>query len=94
MRVLVPGCPGFRGSRVAVLLAHQGDEVRGIDNISDAYDVRMKHWSVENSLGPSSIEWTNADITDRHSVASLISEFETDAVVNLAARARVRSVDR
>lgn len=94
MRVLVTGSAGFIGSRVSVLLVEQGHEVRGIDNLSDAYDVRMKHWRVENLLGPSSIDWVNGDITDRDSVNKLVSEFEPDAVINLAARAGVRqSID-
>jgi len=94
LRVLVTGCAGFIGSRVAAFLVEQGHEVRGIDNLSDAYDVQMKHWRVENLLVPGSIEWMNADITDRGSVGDLIAEFAPDAVINLAARAGVRqSID-
>ncbi len=94
MRVLVTGCAGFIGSRVAVLLVERGHEVRGIDNLSDAYDVRMKNWRVDNLLGPGLVDWENGDITDRDSVDKLVSEFEPDAVINLAARAGVRqSID-
>ena len=68
--------------------------MRGIDNLSDAYDVRMKHWRVENLLAPNSIDWVNGDITDRDPVNKLVSEFEPGAVINLAARAGVRqSID-
>lgn len=94
MRVLVTGCAGFIGSRVAALLVDQGHEVRGIDNLSDAYDVRMKHWRVENLLAPNSIDWVIGDITDRDPVSKLVSEFEPGAVINLAARAGIRqSID-
>ena len=94
MRVLVTGCAGFIGSRVAALLVDQGHEVRGIDNLSDAYDVRMKHWRVENLLAPNSIDWVNGDITDRDPVSKLVSEFEPGAVINLAAGAGIRqSID-
>ena len=94
MRVLVTGCAGFIGSRVAVLLVEQGHEVLGIDNLSDAYDVRMKHWRVENLLAPNVIDWVNGDITDRVAVESLVGDFVPDAVINLAARAGVRqSID-
>lgn len=90
MRVLVTGSAGFIGSRVATLLIEQGHEVRGIDNMNDAYDVRMKHWRNENLLAPGSVEWMKGDITDRDTVNTLIGEFRPDAVINLAARAGVR----
>ena len=94
MRVLVTGCAGFIGSRVAALLVEQGHEVLGIDNLSDAYDVRMKDWRVENLLAPNVIDWVNGDITDRIAVESLFGDFVPDAVINLAARAGVRqSID-
>ena len=94
MRVLVTGCAGFIGSHVVALLVQQGHEVLGIDNLSDAYDVRMKHWRVENLLGPSAIEWLNGDITNRDLVNRLVNEFKPNAVINLAARAGVRqSID-
>jgi UDP-glucuronate 4-epimerase len=94
LKILVTGCAGFIGSRVASLLVQQGHEVHGIDNLSDAYDVRMKDWRVENILDSSGIEWVNGDITDRDLVIGLIEDFEPDAVVNLAARAGVRqSID-
>ena len=94
MKILVTGCAGFIGSRVTSLLFEQGDEVRGIDNLSDAYDVRMKDWRVENLLVPNSVDWVNGDITDLDSVRELIEDFNPDAVINLAARAGVRpSID-
>ena len=84
------GCVGFIGSRVSTLLIEQGHELRGIDNLSDAYDVRMKDWRVENLLAPNSVEWVNGDITDRSVVADVVADFKPDAVINLAARAGVR----
>ncbi len=76
------------------MLIEHGHEVCGIDNLDDAYDVRMKEWRVENLLAPNSVEWVNGDITARDSVVELIEAFKPDAVVNLAARAGVRqSID-
>ncbi|MBP39076.1 MAG: nucleotide sugar epimerase [Chloroflexi bacterium] len=94
MKIVVTGCAGFIGSRVATLLVEQGHVVRGIDNLSDAYDVRMKDWRVDNLLVPNSVDWVNGDITDLASVRELIEDFNPDAVINLAARAGVRqSID-
>lgn len=43
MKILVTGAAGFIGSKISFLLAERGDEVIGIDNINDYYDVRLKH---------------------------------------------------
>ena len=88
------GCAGFIGSRISALLSDAGHEIRGMDNLSDAYDVRMKDWRVDNLLVPNSIDWIKADITDRDAVRELIEDFKPEAVINLAARAGVRqSID-
>ncbi len=42
MKILVTGAAGFIGSKIAYLLAERGDEVVGLDNINDYYDVRLK----------------------------------------------------
>ncbi|MEO6927246.1 MAG: NAD-dependent epimerase/dehydratase family protein, partial [Rhodanobacter sp.] len=42
MKVLVTGTAGFIGSHVAMRLLERGDEVIGIDNLSDYYDVNLK----------------------------------------------------
>lgn len=43
MKILVTGAAGFIGSRLTCMLAQRGDEVVGIDNINDYYDVRIKY---------------------------------------------------
>ena len=43
MKILVTGAAGFIGSKISYLLAQRGDEVVGIDNINDYYDVRLKY---------------------------------------------------
>lgn len=43
MKILVTGAAGFIGSKLAYLLSKRGDEVVGIDNINDYYDVRLKY---------------------------------------------------
>lgn len=47
MKILVTGAAGFIGSRCAEVLAQRGDEVVGIDNINDYYDVRLKFKRLE-----------------------------------------------
>lgn len=43
MKILVTGAAGFIGSRVSQMLAERGDDVLGVDNINDYYDVRLKY---------------------------------------------------
>jgi UDP-glucuronate 4-epimerase len=51
MRILVTGAAGFIGSKLANLLANRGDEVIGIDNINDYYDIRLKYARLRELLG-------------------------------------------
>lgn len=90
MKVLVTGCAGFVGSAVARMLIEQGDTAYGIDNLNDAYDVRMKEKRIELLRGLRGFDWQKMDITDRAAVDALFGDHEFDAVINLAARAGVR----
>lgn len=89
--VLVTGCAGFIGSRVCEFLLAGGHAIVGIDNLNEAYDVRLKQWRLRQLQGKSGFEYRMADICDR--VQLRRSAFEGgcfDAVINLAARAGVR----
>ncbi|MCK4419784.1 GDP-mannose 4,6-dehydratase, partial [Candidatus Aerophobetes bacterium] len=47
MSLLVTGTAGFIASKVTELLLKRGDKVVGIDNLNDAYDVRLKEWRLK-----------------------------------------------
>ena len=49
MKILVTGAAGFIGSKLAYRLAQRGDEVVGLDNINDYYDVRLKLGRLTNA---------------------------------------------
>ena len=51
MRILITGAAGFIGSKVSQMLAQRGDEVVGVDNINDYYDVRLKYARLRELLG-------------------------------------------
>jgi UDP-glucuronate 4-epimerase len=88
---LLTGIAGFIASKVAEQLLAQGHTVTGIDNLNDAYDVRLKDWRLRRLLGTPGLRFERADIANRERLAALWTEAGPfDAVINLAARAGVR----
>jgi UDP-glucuronate 4-epimerase len=90
---LLTGAAGFIASRVAELLLAGGHSVLGIDNLNDAYDVRLKHWRLAQLDGKPGFEFQKLDITDRRQLRRAWASTTSppfDAVLNLAARAGVR----
>ncbi len=90
---LVTGAAGFIGARTAELLAGDGNTVVGVDNLNDAYDVRMKQHRLAALQQVHGFRFCKLDISSEADVDQLAGE-KFDAVINLAARAGVRaSVD-
>ena len=90
MKILVTGSAGFIGSALALKLLDRGDEVIGIDNLNDYYDVGLKRSRLaRNKVSP---RYTNivADLQDRDAIAEVFSRHLPQRVVNLAAQAGVR----
>jgi nucleoside-diphosphate-sugar epimerase len=87
---LITGAAGFIGARTASLLAADGHSVLGIDNLNDAYDVRIKQHRLEKLRELRGFDFRRLDIANRTDVDSLRAE-KIDAVVHLAARAGVRA---
>src|SRR5512144_3050405 len=84
---LVTGAAGFIGARVSDMLLEQGHTVTGVDNLNDAYAVRMKEYRLKKSQLGREFTFRKMDISDRNAVERLPA---FDAVINLAARAGVR----
>jgi len=88
---LVTGVAGFIAARVAEMLLEGGHTVIGVDNLNDAYDVRIKHWRLNRLIGREGFTFHELDISDRSAVAGLsVENSGFDAIINLAARAGVR----
>ena len=84
------GAAGFIASRVAEYLIMDGHTVVGVDNMNDAYDVRMKEYRLHRLQAMPGFTFHKLDVSDR----AIISRFKADrfdAVINLAARAGVRA---
>ena len=90
---LITGVAGFIAARVAEMLLDAGHAVVGVDNLNDAYDVRMKEYRLRGLQGRAHFEFLKLDISDwdalRHQPSIANAHF--DAVINLAARAGVRA---
>jgi nucleoside-diphosphate-sugar epimerase len=91
VRVLVTGGAGFIGSAVCERLLGRGEAVVCLDNLNDAYDVRLKEWRLARLLGRPGFAFEKADVADVEAVNRVFaSAGGFDAVVNLAARAGIR----
>jgi UDP-glucuronate 4-epimerase len=90
MKVLVTGSAGFIGSAVTLHLLDRGDEVVGIDNLSDYYDVNLKKARLGRHLDNPRYRHAYVDLADRHRVDEVFAEHRPQRVINLAAQAGVR----
>ncbi|WJW74480.1 NAD-dependent epimerase [Thiohalobacter sp. IOR34] len=90
MKVLITGSAGFIGSALALRLLERGDEVVGIDNLNDYYDVNLKQARLARTLEHPGYSDVRLDLEDREGVARVFAEHEPQRVVNLAAQAGVR----
>ncbi len=90
MKILITGAAGFIGSGLAQRLLDRGDEVVGLDNLNDYYDVRLKEARLARLQARGSLRFLKLDIVDRGAMAELFRDEKFDAVVHLAAQAGVR----
>ena len=90
MKVLITGSAGFIGSALALQLLQRGDEVIGIDNLNDYYDVTLKQARLQRTLDFDGYTDVRLDMEDREGVAEVFRKHQPQRVVNLAAQAGVR----
>ncbi|MCF6251763.1 MAG: NAD-dependent epimerase [Methylococcaceae bacterium] len=105
MKILVTGTAGFIGFHLAKQLLERGDEVIGLDNINEYYDVNLKYGRLEE-LGIDKNEivdgiliaskryprhkFIKLDLSDQKKMELLLKNSELDAICHLAAQAGVR----
>ena len=90
MKYLVTGAAGFIGMYTAKRLLEQGHEVVGLDNLNDYYDVRLKHYRLEQLTPFNNFTFVKLDLADRQAMADLFKKEQFQRVIHLAAQAGVR----
>jgi UDP-glucuronate 4-epimerase len=91
MSVLVTGAAGFIGFHTCRALLGRGDQVIGLDNLSDYYDVRLKKARLAELEGRRHFAFHRADVSDQAAVVAAVEGAEPlEAIVHLAAQAGVR----
>ena len=74
----------------ALRLLERGDEVVGIDNLNDYYEVSLKEARLAQLVGCRGFRFIKMDIADRPAIEQLFAVEKFDKVIHLAAQAGVR----
>ena len=90
MKLLVTGTAGFIGSALALRLLARGDQVIGVDNLNDYYDVSLKEARLARLQGHPAFTDLRLNIEDSDAMREVFATHRPERVVNLAAQAGVR----
>ena len=90
VKVLVTGAAGFIGMHTAARLLARGDQVIGVDNLNNYYDVSLKIARRDRLVSNHHFSFHQIDIADHESLDALVAAEKPDRVIHLAAQAGVR----
>ncbi|CAM8642885.1 WcaG Nucleoside-diphosphate-sugar epimerases [Comamonadaceae bacterium] len=90
MKIIVTGTAGFIGMHTCLRLLERGDEVFGIDNLNDYYEVSLKEARLKTLLGHRNFKFKKIDVAHTADVNEVFESFKPERVVHLAAQAGVR----
>jgi len=91
MKILITGAAGFVGSHLSSLLAEEGNEVHGIDNLSPYYAPDLKKLRLARLLEPKNIKFLNFDLLDGEILRQFLKKNNYESVIHLAAQPGVRT---
>ena len=90
MKLLVTGAAGFIGSHVAKRFLARGDEVVGLDNLNDYYDVTLKQARLARLQTQPAFRFVKLELADQAGMSALFARERFQRVVHLGAQAGVR----
>ena len=91
MSIILTGAAGFIGFHVAKALLDRGEQVVGIDNLNDYYDVRLKKARLDQLRAYREFSFAKLDVADRGGILALVeSRRDLRSIIHLAAQAGVR----
>jgi len=90
MKILVTGAAGFIGFHTALRLLDRGDEVVGLDNMNEYYDVTLKQARLDILEKQPAFSFSRIDLADRAAMQELFAGSAFDRVIHLGAQAGVR----
>jgi UDP-glucuronate 4-epimerase len=90
MKILVTGAAGFIGMTASLRLLARDDQVVGLDNLNDYYDVQLKRDRLARLQVHPNFRFVQLDVSDRAGVERLFADEKFDRVIHLAAQAGVR----
>jgi len=90
LKVLVTGAAGFIGFHTSKFLLERGDEVVGLDNLNEYYDVTLKRARLEALESRPNFRFVKLDLADRDAIAKLFAAEQFKRVIHLGAQAGVR----
>ncbi|MBD1834325.1 NAD-dependent epimerase [Cyanobacteria bacterium FACHB-472] len=89
-KILVTGAAGFIGFFLCKQLLDQGEEVIGLDNLNNYYDVTLKKARLGQLTDKNNFLFYQLDLADRQGMAQLFADIKPDRVLHMAAQAGVR----
>lgn len=89
--ILITGAAGFIGFHITRSLLDRGDQVIGLDNLNDYYDVALKEDRLKQLERYENFTFIKGDLTDFDEIEAIFKKNQIDVACNLAAQVGVRN---